>query len=410
MTNNIYVNSGTTQNKIDIKENAVENFNQDSKDWASKMDGKVKGIDYSAKYYANEAKNSTEIAEAKALETAQTAENAVNSIETNKNNAITAIGESQASAENAIAITKNNAISGIQSESATQISAIEAKGQEQLDNLDNLADTSLSNLSSAGEKHFLNKTQITNCILEAPNGVATYSNGTITIHKGLKVLMPNGLNSDGTLNNIEYILPNDINITTGYNSPYLLHPNATASVTYFTNYAESDTQPNFVNGTWFDTRNNKMKEIKNGVVTSSFQACYIMDVISAGSPGAVTGVKPLKTFRSKSNIESYITETYHNGLSWYRVYSDGWIEQGGISSGGNSSSGVNITLLKSYYNTNYSVLTTIINSNTTPSSLGARVTFKNTTDFNVITQYSNTGGENFVSYQFSWMAVGYKEI
>lgn len=356
MTNNIYVQPDNNRDDISINGNAIEQYNSIARNWACEMNGKVDGIDYSSKHYANEAKSSAEIAVTKAQETTATADSAINNIETNKNNAITAITESQAGAENAIAITKNNAISSIQSESTTQIDAIEAKGQEQLDNLDNLADTSLSNLSSAGEKHFLNKTQITNCILEAPNGVATYSNSTITIHKGLKVLMPNGLNSDGTLNNTEYILPNDINITTGYNSPYLLHTNATVSAAYFTNYAESYTQPNFVNGNWFDTRNNKLKEIKNGVVTSSFQACYIMNVISAGSPGAVTGVKPLKTFRIKSNIESYITETYHNGLSWYRVYSDGWIEQGGTYSAAGNGATVTIAFIKPFVTTNYNCM------------------------------------------------------
>ena len=59
------------------------------------------------------------------------------------------------------------------------------------------------------EKHFLNKNQITNCILEAPNGVATYSGSTLTIKAGLKVLIPNGRNADGTLKNIEYTLEND---------------------------------------------------------------------------------------------------------------------------------------------------------------------------------------------------------
>ena len=42
------------------------------------------------------------------------------------------------------------------------------------------ADTDLSNLTDEGEKHFLNKTQITNCILEAPNGVAEWSGVTPT--------------------------------------------------------------------------------------------------------------------------------------------------------------------------------------------------------------------------------------
>ena len=64
----------------------------------------------------------------------------------------------------------------------------------------------------------LNKTQITNCILEAPNGVATYSGSTLTIKAGLKVLIPNGRNADGTLKNIEYTLENDSTktVTTTY--------------------------------------------------------------------------------------------------------------------------------------------------------------------------------------------------
>ena len=71
------------------------------------------------------------------------------------------------------------------------------------------ANTDLSNLTDEGEKHFLNKTQITNCILSAPNGVVTYSGKTITVKQGLKVLIPNGRNADGTLRNIEVTLDSD---------------------------------------------------------------------------------------------------------------------------------------------------------------------------------------------------------
>lgn len=67
----------------------------------------------------------------------------------------------------------------------------------------------LSNLTETGEKHFLNKSQITNCILSAPNGVATYSGNTITLKAGLKVLLSNGRNADKTLNNIEFIFSAD---------------------------------------------------------------------------------------------------------------------------------------------------------------------------------------------------------
>lgn len=54
----------------------------------------------------------------------------------------------------------------------------------------------------------LNK--ITNCILEAPNGVCSASGATITVYSGLKVLMPNGRNADGTLKNIEYTVASNI--------------------------------------------------------------------------------------------------------------------------------------------------------------------------------------------------------
>ena len=71
------------------------------------------------------------------------------------------------------------------------------------------ADANLTNLTPAGEKHFINKTQLTNAILETPNGVCTYTGNTITAKSGLKVLAPNGRNADGSLKNIEYTLASD---------------------------------------------------------------------------------------------------------------------------------------------------------------------------------------------------------
>ena len=45
-----------------------------------------------------------------------------------------------------------------------------------------------------------------------------------------------------------------------------------------------------------------------------------------------------------------IVETYHSGDSWYRVWSDGWCEQGGVAEAGS------VTFLKPFANTNYTVL------------------------------------------------------
>lgn len=69
--------------------------------------------------------------------------------------------------------------------------------------LTNYADFNALNTSA------LRKNQITNCILEAPNGTPTINGQFLTVKAGTKCLIPNGRNDDGTLNNIEYILPND---------------------------------------------------------------------------------------------------------------------------------------------------------------------------------------------------------
>ena len=83
------------------------------------------------------------------------------------------------------------------------------------DSLNDIADAVADGISSiSNASNALSRTQLTNCILEAPNGVATYSGTTITLKQGLKFLVPNGRNADGSLKNIEYVLSAD----TSYNA------------------------------------------------------------------------------------------------------------------------------------------------------------------------------------------------
>ena len=52
-----------------------------------------------------------------------------------------------------------------------------------------------------------------------------------------------------------------------------------------------------------------------------------------------------------------LTQSYVNGESWYRVYSDGWIEQGfSFSFTGGEGQSNSVNLLKQYTNTNYTVI------------------------------------------------------
>lgn len=68
------------------------------------------------------------------------------------------------------------------------------------------------------DKNLGNTLLISNTILEAPNGVVTASENIITVKKGLKVLIPDGFNEDGTLKSITYEVPEDINVTAVNNS------------------------------------------------------------------------------------------------------------------------------------------------------------------------------------------------
>lgn len=57
----------------------------------------------------------------------------------------------------------------------------------------NKADRNFSNLTEEAEKHFLNKSQITNCLLEVPQRIKyTLENGTLTIKAGGVVIVPYG--------------------------------------------------------------------------------------------------------------------------------------------------------------------------------------------------------------------------
>ena len=51
----------------------------------------------------------------------------------------------------------------------------------------------------------------------------------------------------------------------------------------------------------------------------------------------------------------YITQTYHSGSSWYRVWSDGFIEQGGFASNNTATDTFTVSLLKNMATTTYQV-------------------------------------------------------
>ena len=112
----------------------------------------------------------------------------------------------------------------------------------------------------------------------------------------------------------------------------------------------------------------------------------------------------LQTMNSKVSVEDLaqaqvVVESYSNGTSWYRVWSDGWCEQGGVTPTGYNGYDT-ITLLKPYKDTNYSVIMT---GRTDTGSTQAGAWSQDTTY-----PYSNTEFKYYrISWTSNWVAFGY---
>lgn len=89
-----------------------------------------------------------------------------------------------------------------------------------------------------------------------------------------------------------------------------------------------------------------------------------------------------------------VVETYVNGTSWYRVYSDGWCEQGGRVSAASQT----VTFLKAFANTSYCITGGLIPGNSAASYEHLNIGSLTTTSF----YYTSYDG-----YQLMWQAAGY---
>lgn len=107
-----------------------------------------------------------------------------------------------------------------------------------------------------------------------------------------------------------------------------------------------------------------------------------------------------------SNVPSskgILVESYVNGFSWYRKYSDGWCEQGGQVDNLVPSLNSTINFLVSFTNTNY-----FVNANQ-PLRSGDQlptvgVSSKTATSFTLVQSSSQNGAGNF---SVTWVACGY---
>lgn len=249
-----------------------------------------------------------------------------------------------------------------------------------------------------------------------------YIGSTVWVDKGVKYLACNGRNADGSLNNIEYVTTS-VKIRTnplGANLSYFrllktgnlidMGPN-----TYF----EQEEQPTAKYALWYKPSENIMYYCgSDGVWTDDPWDSIYAITATADSTGKITSFNPKLTFRAvdwndfnnlTANVNNrYVVEKSDKSIlpSWYTVYSDGWIEQGGVTTSVPTNGTGTITFLKPFSNTNYTV-TQGIRPADNEISLGRIAHFQRTKYTDKIL-YANDGWSTInVGVYMDWYACGY---
>lgn len=169
---------------------------------------------------------------------------------------------------------------------------------------------------------YLNKTQVTNCIIEAPNGVANCINNytTFIVYSGLKILIANGRNADGTMKNIEYTVPSDLtyNVVYGFKSGMIIIDNngvigTIANAKYI--YSEATPSSPDTNDIWYNPITNLIKIYTNSewVQTYKIPVAYFS---TSANPNALLWFKSLRAIR----IYTHNDDSELSGISFPSIY------------------------------------------------------------------------------------------
>lgn len=185
-------------------------------------------------------------------------------------------------------------------------------------------------------------------------------------------------------------------------------------------YRYSDAQPadNSVSSRWFSPHNN-MFYLWNTDVNAwreDIQA-HVADLVVAGSGMIQDGLMPRYPLQLAGNNEfnehrlvDFQQPTSANNYTWYRLYSDGWVEQGGIKTHANAQSiTVSITLLIPMLDVNYTILAMSGRNDATidsPHAIGYST--QTTSSFQYMIYRDTNWGS--VSTTSSWLVMGMSAI
>ena len=260
------------------------------------------------------------------------------------------------------------------------------------------------------------------CICSRSDGILTsikqvfngfgYIGSTVFALPGVKGLIPNGRNTDGTLKNKEFVLNNVIvNSSPGANNRILiLNPTDGGILGRITDAVYiSNTKPTITSSAqqqyWFTPAENIIyKTLNTGTSWAPndtiFAGTYTLNT-TFDSFNLKTAFRAVD-YNEADFVVAFQRPTYGNGYIWYRKYKSGWVEQGcsAAQTGGNS---VQVTFPIPLNTSNgFNVTLTMLNSDTSNVPYILCYYDQQSTGIKVISRYANA----VVARSFKWMACG----
>lgn len=185
---------------------------------------------------------------------------------------------------------------------------------------------------------------------------------------GVKGLVPNGRNKDGSLHSIEFTIDKvklAVRRTASTFAQCMTYKPSTDSFWFYNTYRYSEKTPPVAQYEyWYNPQTNIMKYCKGtSWEVDDVIAPLCMVGSSAGGTTKITSMYNIIT-PCQINQKAY-EDTYFTSTSWYRIHPDGWIEQGGkITNNGLQT----VTLLIQFSTLNYIILLTDYTTRTSATS------------------------------------------
>ena len=127
---------------------------------------------------------------------------------------------------------------------------------------------------------------------------------------------------------------------------------------------------------------------------------YIGDTLQNATLINVARIEEKLTDLSSAS-RGYLVESYHKGTEWYRIYSDGWIEQGGVVLITQNNQTIN--LIRQMSNTDYTLSFAWSEIDDNSSVISAAYIKRTSSSFNVVSGYNGM----FYNILVNWTARGY---